>query len=165
MEEVLIERTIKTLTDYLQAEMVKVWATNEDELSKLDPGYVKNLVIPFTASNEDFYRFSLDERASQKNYRFVVSCQRNVADTTDRGELANEYDLEIVFFYDFSFVGKSRYYIPMRVRDAVIRAVENQSRKITGRSSYITLAEINTAEMTVKGGRTVLCGLLYKIIA
>ena len=165
MEEVIVERTIKTLTDHLSGEMTKVWDRNEELLKKLDSSHEKNLTLPFSVVSDDFYRFSLDERVSPKGYRFIISCQRNIADSTDRADLANEYDLEILFLYDFNFSGKSRYYIPMRVRQAIIQTIQENSREISGRSSYVTLSDIQTAEAAGKGARTVLCGLLYKVIA
>ena len=165
MEEILVERTIKTLVDHLDGELHKVWNYNEDQLLRLDPGHIQDKKVPFLPEIADFFRFSLDERVSTKNYRFVVSCQRAVIDSTHRGNVANEYDVEIVFIYDYRFDGKSRYYVPMRVREAIIRAIENNFRIITSRSSDITLEDIATVEAAEKGSRSILAGVLYKIIA
>ena len=165
MEEILIERTIKVLFENLEEKMTKVWKSVEDKLAKLGPAYQERSKIPFVPTPNDFFRFSLGERISNKNYRFIVSCQRSSVDTTDRGEVANEYELEIVFLYDYKFDGRSRYYIPMRVREAIMSVIEDQSRHITGRSSNITLGDIQTAEATAKGSRTVMAGVVYKIIA
>ena len=164
MEEVLVERTIKVLVDYLDAEMALVWTDIEGKLEKLDPMYQKNLTLPFIVDAQDFFRFSLDERPSVKNHRFIISCQRTIADTTDRSDLASGYDLEVIFMYDYTFDGKSRYYIPMRVREAIINALQKHSRLITGRSSYFSVGEINTAEMSDTASRTVLCGVQFKTI-
>lgn len=165
MEEIIVERTIKVLAEHLQPELLDVWLFNESELERLEIIEKKNLDIPINVSSEDFFRFGLGERVSSKNYRFIVSSQRNIADTDHRGDVANEYDLEIFFIYDFGFDEKSRYYIPMRVREAIIKAVEKHSRMITGRSSDITLSDISTVETAGKGGRSVLAGVLYKTIA
>ena len=165
MEEILVERTIKALSEFLMPELAKVWIDQEDMLVSLDIGHQKNLNIPINPVPEDFYRFSLDERVSSKNYRFIVSCQRNVADSSHRGEFASEYDIEIIFLYDYGFDGVSRYYTPFRVRQAIIQAIEKNSRQFTGRSSDITLSEFLMAEASGKGSRTVMAGILYKIIA
>ena len=167
MEEILIERTIATLSEHLQSELVKVWQYNAKELLKVNPNNANDLSVPFEVSTDDFFRFNLGERVSSKNYRFIVSSQRGVADSDARGDVANEYDLEIVFLYDFKFGSDelSRYYIPMRVREAVIRTIEENTRDITGSSSNITLDDFITAEASGKGSRTVMAGVLYKIIA
>ena len=165
MEEILVERTIVALTHGLPKALQNVWRYNEDQLGELNSDHQKNYLPPFLPVADDFFRFSLDERVSSKNYRFVVSSQRTVIDSTHRGDVANEYDVEIMFLYDYRFDGKSRYYIPMRVREAIIKAIEENFRFITRRSSDITLTDITTAEATGKGSRTVVAGLLYKIIA
>lgn len=165
MEEILVERTIKALSAHLMPELAIVWREHEEHLLALDIGHQKSLDIPINPLPEDFFRFSLDERISSKNYRFIISCQRNVADSTHRAESASEYDIEIIFLYDYGFDGASRYYVPFRVRQAMIQAIEKNSRQFTGRSSDITLAEFLTAQASERGSRTIMAGLLYKIIA
>lgn len=166
MEEIIVERTIVTLSEHLQGELVNVWEYNAKELLQVNPSIETDTDVPFTVSSDDFFRFNLGEKVSSKNYRFIVSAQRGVADSDHRGDIASEYDLEILFLFDYRFGENelSRYYIPMRVRQAIIQAVEKNSREITNRSSNITLHDFLTAEATGKGSRTVMAGVLYKTV-
>ena len=163
MEEQLVERTIKLLAGNLRGVMATNWEKQHIAMTNIDDAYQELAMPEFV--EEDFYRFSLDERISSKDYRFVVGCQRSVQDTTQRADVLEIYTLDILYIHDFKFDNQSRYYIPMRVRNSVIALIGSHYRNITGRSSNIVLKDIAMAEEAAKGSRSVLTGVSYDIVA
>ena len=163
MEEVLIERTIKVLTVELQAKLVETWERQNKSLKEINPSREDDQV-PFEVEESDFFRYSLEERPTTKNYRFIVSCQREILDSTDRGMSISEYETEIVFLYDFGYDKVSRYYIPLRVREAISKTIQENFRKITRQSSHITPHNTAAVETANGGDRMVITGISYKIV-
>lgn len=165
MEEILIERTINLLREKLNENVIDVWNRLDQKMARVNPDY-KATDPPLNISDKDFYRFNLDEVADTSNKRIIVGADRGIVDATNRGNVLSQYTLEIMFMYETGYQDiRSRIYIPLRYRDAIIQTIETNYREITSQSSWITMDDIGTVESDNDGNRSIISGISYQVIA
>ena len=87
-------------------------------------------------------------------------------ESSNRADSISQYGLEIMFMYETGFDDiRSRIYIPLRIREAIIKTIEENYREITRRSSFISLDDIGIVEADNEGNRSIIAGVLFNIIA
>lgn len=165
MEEIIVERTIKLLQEKLNRQVVKTWAKIDDGLLNINPDHVIS-TPPFEFKDKDFFRFNLEETVANSNKRIIVGCERSIADSSNRGDIANDYTLEIMFMYETNYSDiRSRIYIPLRYREAIIRTIGENYREITNHSSFISLEDLGVVESDNEGNRSIVAGVVYQVVA